>query len=74
MDIDKHKAFARELAKVCRDYNAHALEITFSLPEPGPNPFEQARMTYNIGRHGSEGRINLIITTHVGDFKEFADD
>ncbi len=73
MDINKHKEFARALAKVCRDHDANALDITFRLRAPGPTPFEQARMTFNQGRHGSEGKINLIITAHVGDFKEFPD-
>lgn len=73
MDIDKHKAFARALAKVCRDHDAYNLDITFTLPEPGPSPFERARMTFHKGRHGSEGTVNLIVTTHIGDFKEFPD-
>ncbi len=74
MDLEKNKAFARALAKVCREHGAYNMDITFTLPEPGGAPFEQARMTYHKGRHGSEGTINLIVTTHIGDFKEFEDD
>jgi len=44
------------------------------LSEPGPQPFEEARMTFHQGRHGSAGTINLIVTTHVGDFPEELDD
>lgn len=73
METEKHKAFARALAKVCRDHKAHALDITFVISEPFAGPFEQARMTYNAGRHGSEGTINLVITTQVRGFKEFPD-
>lgn len=73
MEIDKNKAFARAIAKVCREFGAYNMDITFTLPEPGSSPFERARMTYSSGRHGSEGTINLIITTHVGDFREFDD-
>jgi hypothetical protein len=73
MDLEKNKAFARALAKVCREHDAYNIDITFTLPEPGGAPFEHTRMTYNKGRHGSEGTINLIVTTHIGDFKEFGD-
>lgn len=71
MDIPKHKAFAQDLVAVMRKHDAHALDIKFRLREPGPHsPFEEARMTYHRGRHGTPGTINLIVTSQVGDFNE----
>jgi hypothetical protein len=71
MDIDKHKAFAQDLVALMRKHDAYSTDIRFSIREPGPAaPFEEARMTYHRGRHGSPGTVNLIVTTHVGDFKE----
>jgi hypothetical protein len=71
MNVERHKDFAQRLAALCREFEAYSLDIRFSFREPGPSsPFEEARMTYNRGRHGSAGTVNLIITTHVGDFEE----
>lgn len=64
-----HKSLARDIAAALRKHDAYGCDISFRLSE-GP-VFEQARMTYHRGRHGSEGTINLILTTHLGDFKEF---
>lgn len=69
MDIEKHKAFAQDLAALMRKHDAYAMDITFSI-RGGDGPFEQARMTYNRGRHGAPGTLNLIVTTKVADFKE----
>lgn len=70
MDIEKHKAFAQDLAALMRKHGAYASDITFRLQDSERSAFEQARMTYNRGRHGAAGIVNLIITTQVGDFKE----
>ena len=69
MDIEKHKAFAQDLAALMRKHDAYAMDITFNI-RGGDGPFEQARMTYSRGRHDAPGKINLIVTTHIGDFKE----
>lgn len=75
MDIGKHKAFAQDLVALMRKHDAYALDIRFQVREPGPSsPFEEARMTYHRGRHGSAGTVNLIVTTHIGDFAEELDD
>lgn len=68
VDVDKHKAFAQELVKTMRVADATALDITYRLTDDGC--FEQGRMTYSRGRHGTEGVINLVVTTHIGNFKE----
>ena len=74
MDVERNKAFAQRIAALCREFDAYNLDIRFTLQEPGPQPFEEARMTFHQGRHGSAGTINLIVTTHVGDFPEELDD
>ena len=70
MDVPRNKEFAQRLAALCREFDAYNLDIRFTLSEPGPQPFEEARMTYHKGRHDSAGTINLIVTTHIGDFAE----
>ena len=67
-DIEKQKAFAQDIVAVLRKHDAYASDITFRLR--GEGVFEQTRMTYDRGRHGSDGKINLIVTTHIGDFRE----
>jgi hypothetical protein len=70
MDIQKQKAFAQDLAALMRKHDAYGLDVRFRITSPDDGPFEEARFTYNRGRHGTAGNINLIVTTHIGDFKE----
>lgn len=67
-DFAKHKAFAQAVAAAIREHDVYASDITFRVS--GCRVFEQARMTYNQGRHGDPGSINLIVTTSLGDFPE----
>lgn len=71
---ERYKALAQDMVAVLRKHNATAHDITFSLDAPYAGPFEQARMTYNRGRHGSAGIINLVVTTRIGDFPEATHD
>lgn len=68
--VERNKQFAQRLVALCREFGAYSLDIKFTLPDPSSSPFEEARMTFHKGRHDAAGTINLIVTTHIGDFAE----
>lgn len=68
MDVEKHKAFAQSVAAMMRKHDAYATDITYRLK--GDGVFEQGRVSYERGRHGSAGRLSVVVTTHIGDFAE----
>ena len=67
-NVDKYKAFAQDIVATVKKHDARVIDLTFTIGWDGP--FERARMTYSAGRHGSPGTLNLIVTTHIGDFEE----
>ena len=67
-DKAAHKAFAQDVAALMRKHDAYATDIRYRLQDDGP--FEEGRVTYTRGRHRSPGSLNVIVTTHLGDFAE----
>lgn len=65
---EKHEAFAQAVAKLMREHDAYSMDIRYRLSDDGA--FEEGRVTYNRGRHGSAGTLNVIVTTHLGNFAE----
>ncbi len=64
----KHHAFAQDVAALMRKHDAYGIDIKYRLS--GEGVFEEGRVTYDRGRHDEPGKINVIVTRRIGDFKE----